>query len=174
MNQTVIIVIAVIVVIALLFVLLLRSRKQHVSLDSNTVAPPRPAPVAKPQPPAGREGHGVGAEVTAAVEDVLDQFIGIEAHPSGKQAAAASHELPADPLTTLKGLGPKAASRLAELGVTRFEQIASWNDTEVEAIDAQMGTFKGRILRDRWVEQAKLLSAGDTAGFEEKFGKLGS
>ncbi|WP_404712643.1 hypothetical protein [Sphingomonas sp. MMS24-J13] len=172
MNQTVIIVVAVIVVIALLLVILLRSRKQHVSL-TDKVAPPRPVTVAKPAPVPTEEGQGVGAEMTAAIEDVVDQFIGIDAHPSGQQPTPASHEAPGDVLTTLKGLGPKAASRLAELGVTHFEQIASWDEKEVEAIDAQMGAFKGRILRDRWVEQAKLLAAGDTEGFESKFGKLG-
>jgi predicted flap endonuclease-1-like 5' DNA nuclease len=76
-------------------------------------------------------------------------------------------------LTQLKGLGPKAASILNDLGVTRFEQIASWNEADVAAIDARMGAFKGRITRDRWVDQAKLLARGDTATFEAEFGALG-
>jgi len=192
MNQTVIIVAAVILVIALLLVLLVRGRKQHVTFSDTTALPraqgttpampasparPAPPPAATPTDPAvapsdHAEGDGVGDEVTAAIEDVIDQFIGIDAHPSGqpvKLAGAAT-----DTLTRLKGLGPKAATRLAELGVTHFEQIASWDEQEVATIDAQMGSFKGRILRDRWVEQAKLLAAGDIAGFEEKFGKLGN
>jgi predicted flap endonuclease-1-like 5' DNA nuclease len=44
----------------------------------------------------------------------------------------------------------------------------------VAAIDARMGAFKGRIARDRWVEQARLLASGDTEAFEAEFGKLGS
>jgi predicted flap endonuclease-1-like 5' DNA nuclease len=36
-----------------------------------------------------------------------------------------------------------------------------------------MGAFKGRIAKDRWIEQAKLLSKGDTAAFEAEFGALG-
>jgi predicted flap endonuclease-1-like 5' DNA nuclease len=43
----------------------------------------------------------------------------------------------------------------------------------VSAIDARMGNFKGRIARDKWVEQASHLASGDRAGFEAKFGKLG-
>ena len=58
------------------------------------------------------------------------------------------------------------------LGVTRFSQIAAWTDEDIARIDASLGTFAGRITRDNWVEQAKLLAAGDTAGFEGKFGKL--
>ena len=171
MNQTVIIVVAVIVVIALLLLLIVRGRKQRVTFG-DTVAPPRPV-AEKPAPAVIEEGHDVSSEITAAVEDVVDQFIGINAHPSGEQAGSA-HAAPGDTLTLLKGLGPKAATRLAELGVTHFEQIASWDEQQVAVIDAQMGNFKGRILRDRWVEQARLLAAGDTAAFEQKFGNLGA
>jgi predicted flap endonuclease-1-like 5' DNA nuclease len=134
------------------------------------VTEPAPAPPSPPAPAAVDEGHGVGSEIAAAVEDVVDQFIGIDAHPSGQPIGSSA----GDPLTRLKGLGPKAAARLTELGVTRFDQIAAWNDADVDAIDAQMGAFKGRIRRDRWVEQAKLLATGDTAAFEGEFGKLGS
>lgn len=78
----------------------------------------------------------------------------------------------ADDLRRIKGLGPKLVTLLAGLGVTRFAQIAAWDDAEIDRIDAQLGTFAGRIRRDSWVEQAKYLSEGDVAGFEAKFGKL--
>lgn len=77
-----------------------------------------------------------------------------------------------DDLTRIKGLGPKLRARLAELGVTRFAQIAAWTEADLAAIDAQLGSFAGRPARDNWVEQAKLLSADDTAAYEAKFGKL--
>jgi predicted flap endonuclease-1-like 5' DNA nuclease len=80
---------------------------------------------------------------------------------------------PADELTRMKGVGPKVAALLNGLGVTRFDQIAAWSDADVARVDAQLGAFKGRIARDQWVEQARLLAAGDTAGYEAKFGKLG-
>jgi predicted flap endonuclease-1-like 5' DNA nuclease len=86
------------------------------------------------------------------------------------QAAAAAAS--ADDLTRIKGLGPRLAALLATLGVTRFSQIAGWDDNEIERIDAQLGAFKGRIRRDNWVEQARYLAAGDQAGFEARFGKL--
>jgi predicted flap endonuclease-1-like 5' DNA nuclease len=80
---------------------------------------------------------------------------------------------PADPLTRMKGLGPKAEAALNGLGVTRYDQIATWSEADIVRIDAQMGAFKGRIVRDRWVEQARYLATGDTTGFEATFGKLG-
>ena len=60
------------------------------------------------------------------------------------------------------------------LGVTGFEQVANWTAADVTEIDAKLGTFAGRIRRDNWIDQAKLLSAGDVAGFEKKYGALGS
>ena len=77
-----------------------------------------------------------------------------------------------DDLTRIKGVGPKLRDLLASLGVTRFEQVASWSEADIDRIDAQLGQFEGRIRRDNWVDQAKLLAAGDTAGYESRFGKL--
>ena len=77
------------------------------------------------------------------------------------------------PVTVLKGLGPKVAARLAEQGITRVGQLAALTPNEAEALDAALGTFSGRMARDRWIEQAQLLAAGDRAGYEATFGKLG-
>lgn len=77
-----------------------------------------------------------------------------------------------DDLRQIKGIGPKANTLLNQMGVTRFDQIAAWSEEDVARIDANMGTFKGRIARDNWVEQAGFLASGDIAGFEARFGKL--
>ena len=76
-----------------------------------------------------------------------------------------------DDLLLIKGLGPKIAQQLAALGITRFSQIAAWDEADIDRIDAQLGRFQGRIRRDSWVEQARLLAAGDRAGFEDRFGR---
>lgn len=69
-------------------------------------------------------------------------------------------------------MGPKLNLLLIELGVTRYAQIASWSDADIAAIDAKLGNFKGRPVRDQWVDQARYLAAGDLAGYEAKYGKL--
>lgn len=79
-----------------------------------------------------------------------------------------------DNLRQIKGLGPKLNSTLIALGVTRFDQIAAWDADDIAKVDAHLGTFKGRIVRDNWIEQAGFLASGDVAGFEAKFGKLDS
>lgn len=79
----------------------------------------------------------------------------------------------ADDLSRIKGIGPKLVTLLGELGITTYSQIAGWSDADVERIDGLLGRFAGRITRDQWIEQAKLLSQGDEAGFAARFGKNG-
>lgn len=75
-----------------------------------------------------------------------------------------------DELTRIKGVGPKLAATLESLGVTSFAQIADWDDAEIDRIDAQLGRFEGRIRRDDWVGQARLLADGKDAEFTGKYG----
>lgn len=92
--------------------------------------------------------------------------------PAAAAQAAAIEAAAHDDLTLIKGVGPKLAATLRELGVNGFAQIAAWDEAEIDRIDAQLGRFEGRIRRDDWVAQAALLAAGDRAGYESRFGKL--
>lgn len=86
--------------------------------------------------------------------------------------AAAPIATGTDDLTQLKGVGPKLAARLGELGITRFAQVAALSPADADALDAQLGTFRGRLTRDRWIDQAAYLAKDDRKGFEAEFGKL--
>lgn len=77
-----------------------------------------------------------------------------------------------DDLTRIKGVGPKLHELLRGIGVHHFRQIAGWSDAQVAEVDSHLGGFKGRITRDRWVEQARFLEAGDVEGFEREFGNI--
>ncbi len=96
--------------------------------------------------------------------------------PAPEPAPVAPAPAPAsaggDDLKRIKGVGPKLEKLLISLGITSFAQIAAWDEADIDRIDAQLGNFAGRIRRDSWTEQAKLLAAGDQSGFEGKFGKL--
>lgn len=76
-----------------------------------------------------------------------------------------------DDLRRIKGVGPKLVTILNEQGVTSFAQVAAWSEADIDRIDAQLGRFQGRIRRDSWVEQAKLLQAGNIEAYEAKFGR---
>jgi predicted flap endonuclease-1-like 5' DNA nuclease len=63
----------------------------------------------------------------------------------------------ADDLTTLKGVGPKLAAALKDLGVTAYAQIAAWTAEDLAKMDAALN-LRGRAVRDDWVGQAKTLT----------------
>jgi predicted flap endonuclease-1-like 5' DNA nuclease len=92
------------------------------------------------------------------------------ATPLAQDPAAPADEV--DDLRRIKGLGPKLVTTLHALGVTRYAQIAAWSEADLDALDNKLGAFAGRPRRDSWVEQARLLAGGDTAAYEERFGKL--
>lgn len=120
--------------------------------------------------------------VTFDSRDVLDDGHGPAARNQALIDAppvAATAPLPSAPpagggddLTRIKGLGPKIAELLHAQGITRLDQIAAWSEADVARIDPTLGRFAGRIAADNWPEQARLLIAGDTAGYEAKFGRL--
>ena len=108
-----------------------------------------------------------GPDILAGIGEVVAMGAAREV-----RAAQATVDQPADDLSRIKGVGPKLVTLLGQLGVTSLDQIAAWDEEDIARIDAHLGTFAGRIRRDGWVEQCRLLSAGDTAGFEAKYGKL--
>lgn len=162
-NSTLIIVGAAILVLALVLFLLARTGRK---------------PIEGPVDAASIERIGIDAatELSPIMPDEPEPGASVAAGISAAEAQtepAAIPDGPPDPLTRLKGLGPKAEGLLHGLGVTRYAQIAAWTPADIARIDPQMGAFKGRIVRDRWVEQAGYLAKDDVAGFEAVFGKLG-
>lgn len=141
-----------------------------------TAPPSTDAPVA-PAPIAPTPADRVADDHQAALPDEpIAAAAPLDASPASVAAdapVAPVDEGGAQSITILKGLGPKIATRLSELGITRLDQLAWLDDAEAEQLDAQLGVFQGRMERDRWREQARLLAQGDRAGYEAQFGKLG-
>lgn len=155
-DMTVFISIGLLAALAIWF--LFFRRRQSVRLTDET--PIRPHMVIG-------EGKGLTDEAAAAASDVLGHILKTQVHDQLPGAAGAP-----DDLKQLKGVGPKMATMLHDMGIHRFDQIAKLSDAQVDAIDAQLGAFKGRFARDRIVEQADYLGRGDIDGYEAKFGKL--
>lgn len=63
-----------------------------------------------------------------------------------------------DDLAQIVGVGPILTELLHEVGVFYFWQIAEWTDEEVDYVDEKLLHFKGRIQRDDWVGQARMLA----------------
>ena len=68
----------------------------------------------------------------------------------------------ADDLTRIKGIGPKLSARLNDLGIYHFKQIAAWTASEAEWVDECLA-FKGRVAREKWIKQARALTANGSA-----------
>jgi len=140
-------------------------------IDSGQVAavPPEPVAPARPASPASPEIKP--AERVEAPQPVVAPTPA-DLAAKGAADASGSTQATSDDLTRIKGVGPKLATRLGELGVTGFAQIAAWDEAAIDRVDAELGRFQGRIRRDNWVEQARFLANGDTAGYETRFGRL--
>ena len=82
------------------------------------------------------------------------------AKPSGK----------ADDLKLISGVGPKLEQTLNKLGFWHYAQIGRWTKKDIGIVDDEL-SFKGRIERDDWVKQAKVLAKGGEAEYIKVFGK---
>jgi NADH-quinone oxidoreductase subunit J len=66
--------------------------------------------------------------------------------------------LEGDDLKKIKGVGPKLERLLHKNGIYTFSQIAELNESQMQELDGKLEEFKGRIVRDNWIEQAKTLA----------------
>lgn len=96
-----------------------------------------------------------------------------KAKAAGSVRAKAEKSSGKDNLRRLIGIGPVNERRLNEHGITTFAQIAAWTAANVKSVEEYL-QFDGRIERERWVEQAKLLAAGNEAEFARRFPTAGS
>ncbi|MFK7821616.1 MAG: HlyD family efflux transporter periplasmic adaptor subunit [Planctomycetaceae bacterium] len=60
-----------------------------------------------------------------------------------------------DDLTQIHGIGEVLEAQLNLNGVYRLEQIAAWNQTNIEAFSSMMPCFQDRIERNYWILQAQ-------------------
>lgn len=79
------------------------------------------------------------------------------AKKAAKPAKAEAAPAAADDLKKLSGVGPALEKKLNAAGITSYAQIAAWTDADVAAIDEQL-SFKGKIEREGWIDQAKELA----------------
>ncbi|TPK61097.1 ATP-binding cassette domain-containing protein [Mesorhizobium sp. B2-4-19] len=116
-------------------------------------------PVAKPAAPA-KPAAKAAPKKTAAKAPVA-KAEGI----SNRLAAPRGGK--ADNLTRIKGIGTVNEKKLNEHGIFHFDQIGAWKKADVEAAEAYLA-FDGRIAREEWVKQAKLLGQGKDTEFSRR------
>ena len=100
--------------------------------------------------PERRDARAKGKAAAAARKAASKAFKGFT-KPKGE----------ADDLTQIKGVGEELVKKLNKLGVTKFEQVANWTDEDIANVDEVL-SFKGRIERENWADQARELMAEAT------------
>ena len=117
------------------------------------------------------EGHEEETEndLVAAVAVVAADEKGA---PSGERPMAldAPRNGVKDNLTRIKGIGLKINETLNGVGIYHFDQIANWNDDNIAWVDKNIA-FPGRVNREEWVSQAKVLAAGNETEFSKRVDK---
>ena len=100
---------------------------------------------------------GAGAGVAASAAPKAEKKAAPKKEAKAAEAPKAAAAEGSDDLKKLSGVGPALEKKLNAAGVTSFAQIAAWTPEDVAAMDEQL-SFKGRIDREGWVEQAKKLA----------------
>ena len=116
-------------------------------------------------------GTGISERVRSAAQAAKVAAADLAATPPAPTRPAAL-EAPAagaaDDLKKIKGVGPKLEELLHGLGIYHFGQIATWGPAEIAWMDSNLEGFFGRVTRDDWVGQAKILSAGGETDFSKR------
>ena len=101
-----------------------------------------------PEPEEAAAPEAAPEEAAGDDADAPEGYKGLDA-PDGE----------ADDLKQISGVGPVLETKLNELGIFHYRQIAEFSREDIDKVDEQLN-FKGRIDRDDWLEQAKALAEG--------------
>ncbi|MFK7792945.1 MAG: 50S ribosomal protein L21 [Devosiaceae bacterium] len=115
-------------------------------------AKPKAAKKAAPKKAAKKEETPAPVEAASAA-----------AAPAGDLPEGALFAAPAgaaDDLKKISGVGPVLEKKLNALGITTFAQVAAFSPADIAMVDDAL-SFKGRIERDNWLEQAATLAQGE-------------
>lgn len=83
------------------------------------------------------------------------------------QALPAARSGAPDDLRLIEGVSPRIESTLNSLGVYHFDQIGAWTSENVAWVERYLA-YKGRIGRERWVEQAQRLARDEEAALRRR------
>ena len=113
-------------------------------------------------------GPGGGQSDAASLKSVRSESLvgsrnqgaGADASGAGMASAGAAggglRSAVPDDLKRIRGIGVVVEKKLFRMGVTSYRQIAAWTPDDIDRVSQQLD-FKGRIERENWVQQARIL-----------------
>ena len=131
-----------------------------------TARPTRLADAISAQPETVATEPRIAAVTPAARSDIS----GLRSVKSGafqSRASESARSGPPDDLKRIRGVGVLIEKRLNAMGITNYDQIADWTAEDISRFSQQLD-FKGRIERENWVEQARILAAGGFTEFSRR------
>ncbi|MFA7305493.1 MAG: NADH-quinone oxidoreductase subunit NuoE [Hyphomicrobium sp.] len=157
-----------------------RKRFEETSDASDTVpaASPAPAAAAPPVHPAALtamanaglvkelEARGGGKAMSAGELDKIkadmlrDRAIAAARGDTEPELFREPRGGNGDDLSLIWGVADKMVEKLNAIGVWHFDQIAKWTPGNVAWFESQLDGFKGRVTREKWIEQAQKLASG--------------
>ncbi len=145
------------------------SRAAPLGAIPNAPVADEPAAEAKGEPPAApptktQGGDASKGDVKAAEPDGKHKP---ETLPGQKPAMVDPGQTAADDLKRIKGIGPTNEEQLNRLGIFTFAQIANWTLENVEWVEGYL-SFPGRIRREDWISQARILAHGGETAFARR------
>jgi predicted flap endonuclease-1-like 5' DNA nuclease len=140
---------------------------------------PQPAPVVAapaapaPEPAPAQAPVAAAAAATHAGDNGFAHLRSVRSEALlGEDSARALTSRPAgdsDDLKRIRGIGVLIEKKLNSLGIVCYEQIANWTGADIERI-SRLLDFKGRIEREAWIEQARILATGGQTEFSRRGG----
>ncbi len=121
----------------------------------------QPAPAAQDAETGARVGYSPATETPVSDHQTQSVPAGTGLKPQG---LSAPRDGSGDDLTRIRGVGPKLAATLNEMGYYHLDQIAAWTPDQVAWVDQNLTGFRGRATRDEWVAQARTLTSGNGQG----------
>ena len=72
-----------------------------------------------------------------------------------------------DDLKRIRGIGVVVEKKLHALGIVSYHQIAEWGAADIDRVSEALD-FKGRVERENWIAQARILAGGGQTDFSRR------
>jgi len=170
-NQSLFLALFLALVVAVFLFVAFHRSPDAPAMPADTSAKQAPAPAAatpEPEPTPTPAAAPASAPEPATASETSTSTAASEGEGSRPETLDGPREGGADDLKKIKGVGPKLETLLNSMGFYHFDQIAAWKPAEVAWVDENLEGFKGRVSRDDWVEQARLLASGGETEFSKK------
>ena len=144
------------------------------------IAPPPPDPeparparlsdaIKEQAGPAAQDARAGRPELAGLRSVRSEALVGEPAADAVRSTAARAGGAP-DDLKRIRGIGVLIEKKLNSLGITGYDQIANWTGADIDRM-SQLLDFRGRIERENWVEQARILASGGQTEFSRRVDK---